>query len=82
MFKLLDLDKDYLLCTDASLEGLGGVLMQGGHVICYESHKLKENENFATHDLEIAAIVHALQMWRYYLMGSQFELRTDHHSLK
>ena len=52
-------------------------------MICYESRKLKEHEkNYATHDLEFAAIVHALNMWRHYLMGRRFELRTDHCGLK
>ena len=38
--------------------------MQDNHMICYESRKLKEHEkNYATHDLELAAIVHALKMW-------------------
>jgi hypothetical protein len=64
-------------------EGLGGVLSQDGFVICYESRKLKEHENnYATHDLELAAIIHALRKWRHYLMGRRFELRTDHHGLK
>jgi hypothetical protein len=45
--------------------------------------KLKEHEkNYATHDLELVAIVHALKMWRHYLMGRKFELRTDHNGLK
>ena len=52
-------------------------------MICYESRKLKEHEkNYATHDLELAAIVHALKMWRNYLMGRRFELRIDHCGLK
>jgi hypothetical protein len=54
----------------ACKEGIGGVLTQNGHVVCYESRKLKEHErNYATHDLELVAIVHALKMWRNYLMG-------------
>lgn len=49
------------MCTDACKGGLGGVLSQNGFVICYESRKLKENENnYATHNLELAAIIHAL----------------------
>ena len=53
--------------------------MHGGHVINYESRKLKEHENnYATHDLELATIIHALKMWRHYVMGKKFELRTDH----
>jgi len=48
-------------------------------VICYESRNLKEHEkNYATHDLELVAIVNALKMWRNYLMGRIFELRIDH----
>jgi hypothetical protein len=44
---------------------------------------LKEHEkNYATHDLELAAVVHALRKWRHYLMGKKFELRTDHNGLK
>ena len=57
--------------------------MQDNHVICYESRKLKEHEkNHATHHIELAAIVHAFKMWRHYLMGRIFELRTDHYGLK
>ena len=57
--------------------------MQDNHVICYESRNLKEHEkNYATHDLELATIVHALNIWRHYLMGRRFELRTDHCGLK
>ena len=48
-------------------------------MIFYESRKLKEHEkNYATGDLELASIVHALKMWRHYLMGRRFELRTNH----
>ena len=57
--------------------------MQENHVICYELRKLKEHEkNYATHDMELATIVHALKMWRHYLMGRIFELRIDHCGLK
>jgi hypothetical protein len=74
---------DFLVCTDACKEGLGGVLSQDGFVICYESRKMKEHENnYATHDLELAAIVLALRKWRHYLMGKRFELRTDHNDLE
>ena len=53
--------------------------MQEGFVNFYESRKPKENENnYATHDLELAPIVHALKMWRHYLLGRRFELRTNH----
>jgi hypothetical protein len=62
---------------------MGGVLIHNAFVICYESRKLKENEkNYATHDLELAAIVHALKKSRQYLMGKRFKLRTNHNGLK
>ena len=52
-------------------------------MVCYESRKLKDHEkNYPTHDLELASIVHALKMWRHYLMGRKFELRTYNCGLK
>jgi hypothetical protein len=64
-------------------EGLGGFLNQNGYVVCYESRKLKEHErNYATHDSELEAIMHSLNMWRHYLMGKRFELRTYHNGLR
>ncbi|KAH9326297.1 hypothetical protein KI387_006475, partial [Taxus chinensis] len=57
-----DPNGDFMVVTDASGEGLGGILLQNGHVIAYESRKLKLHElNYAPHDLELVAIVHALQ---------------------
>jgi hypothetical protein len=37
---------------------------------------------YPTHDLELAAVVHALKIWRHYLMGNWCELYIDHKSLK
>jgi hypothetical protein len=52
-------------------------------VVCYESKKLKEHErNYATHDLELTSIIHALKMWRHCIMVRKFEKWTDHHGLK
>ena len=52
----------FVVCIDACKEGIGGVLTQNGHVIFYESRKLKEHEkNYPTHDLELAGIVHAFK---------------------
>jgi hypothetical protein len=83
ILKIADPNKDYVVCIDVCKEGLGGVLSQEGFVVFYESRKLKEHErNYATHDLELAVIIHALRKWRNYLMGKRFELRTDHNSLK
>jgi hypothetical protein len=76
-------NEEFVLCTGACKEGLGGVLSQNGFVICYESRKLKEHErNYENHDLELVDIVHALKKWRHYLMGRRFKLRTDHNGLK
>jgi hypothetical protein len=55
ILRIADPNEDFVVCTDACKEGLGGFLDQNGFVICYESRKLKEHEkNYATHDLELA----------------------------
>ena len=57
--------------------------MQENSVIAYESRKLKIHEqNYSAYDLELAAVIHALKMWRHYLLGKKFTLMTDHISLK
>ena len=62
--------KEYMIFSDASLNGLRCVLMQEGKVVAYDSRKLKAYEkNYPTHDLELAAIVFALKIWRHYLYG-------------
>ena len=54
VLKVPDMDKDFLVCTNASKEGLGGVLMQEGRVIAYSSRKLRPHEeNYAMHDLRL-----------------------------
>jgi hypothetical protein len=83
MLKIADPEADFLVCTDACKEGLEGDLMQEGKVIYYESRKLNEHEvNYVSHDLELVAIVHALKMWRHYLLGRKFVLMTDHCGLR
>jgi hypothetical protein len=83
VLNIADPNESFVVCIDACKEGLGGVLMKNKHVIGYESKNLKEHErNYATYDLELVAIVHALKMWRHYLMGKRFELRIDHIGLK
>jgi len=63
--KIVDLDEYFVVWIDACKEGLSGVLTKKDDVVCYESWKLKENErNYATHDLELATIIHELKMWR------------------
>ena len=75
--------KEYVIFNDASLNGLGCVLMQEGKMVAYASRKLKPHEkNYPTHDLELAAIVFALKIWRHYLYGEKCFIYTDHKSLK
>ena len=69
--------------SDASKQGLGCVLMQNGRVIAYASRQLKKHEqNYPVHDLELAAVVFALKIWRHYLYGVTCRIYTDHKSLK
>ncbi|XP_070040761.1 uncharacterized protein [Nicotiana tomentosiformis] len=69
----------YTVYCDASRIGLGCVLMQEGRVITYASRQLKIYErNYPVHDLELAAIVHALKIWRHYLYGVSCEVKYEH----
>ncbi|XP_070024610.1 uncharacterized protein, partial [Nicotiana sylvestris] len=73
----------YTVYCDASRVGIDCVLMQEGRVIAYASRQLKPHEkNYPVHDLELAAIVHALKIWRHYLYGVSCEVFTDHRSLQ
>jgi hypothetical protein len=77
-------DKEvYVVYSDASHKRLGCVLKQQGKVIAYASRQLKNHKrNYPTHDLELAAVVFALKIWRDYLYGSKCKIYTDHKSLK
>jgi len=73
----------YVVYTNASKKGLGCVLMQQDRVVAYASRQLKKHEkNYPTHDLELAAIVYALKIWRHCLYGEECKIHTDHQSLK
>jgi hypothetical protein len=83
ILKVEYLDKYFTICVDASKEGLGGVLTQEGHMIYYESQKLKEHErNYVTHDLQLEAVINSLKMWQHYIMGIKFILLTDNSGVK
>ncbi|KAL0551316.1 hypothetical protein IC582_010402 [Cucumis melo] len=74
---------NFVIYSDASKKGLGCVLMQQGKVVAYASRQLKSHEqNYPTHDLELAAVVFALKIWRHYLYGEKIQIFTDHKSLK
>jgi hypothetical protein len=73
----------FIVYSDASGKGLGCVLMQHGKVIAYASRQLKTHEiNYSVHDLELAAVVFALRVWRHFLYGSRVQIFTDHKSLR
>ncbi|KAL0554084.1 hypothetical protein IC582_007995 [Cucumis melo] len=74
---------NFVIYSDASKKGLGCVLMQQGKVVAYASRQLKIHEqNYPTHNLELAAVVFALKIWRHYLYGEKIQIYTDHKSLK
>jgi hypothetical protein len=78
---LPDLTKKFNIYYDASRRGLGCVLMQEGQVVCYASWQLrKHEENYPTHDHELATVVHALKIWRQYLIGHRCDIYSDHKS--
>ncbi|KAF5824178.1 putative nucleotidyltransferase, Ribonuclease H [Helianthus annuus] len=74
---------DFVVYCDASIHGLGCVLMQREKVIAYASRQLKTHErNYTTHDLELGAVIFALKIWRHYLYGTKCTIYTDHRSLE
>src|SRR3954464_10798472 len=78
-----DESQPFQVFCDASLNGLGGVLMQGKNIVAYTSLQLKTSErNYPTHDLEMAAVIHTLITWRHLLLGRKVDVFTDHKSLK
>ncbi|GKA58285.1 putative reverse transcriptase domain-containing protein [Tanacetum coccineum] len=75
--------EDMVVYRDASYVGFGCVLMQRGKVIAYASRQLKKlEENYLTRNLEFAAMVFVLKIWRHYLYGVKFIIYTDHRSLQ
>jgi hypothetical protein len=78
-----NIEKPFDVFCDASGTYLGCVLMQEGWVIAYASCQLRKHEvNCPTRDLELAVVVHALKIWRHYLLGNVCHIYTDHKSLK
>jgi hypothetical protein len=78
-----DMEKPFSIYCNASGQGLGCVLMQDGHVVVYASRQLrKHEEKYLTHDMELPAVVHALKIWRHYIIGKRCKVYSDHKSLK
>jgi hypothetical protein len=79
---LPNLSEKFDIYSYASRRGLGCMLMQDGQVVLYASHQLWiHEENNPTHDLELAAVVHALKIQRHYLISHRCEIYSDHKSL-
>jgi hypothetical protein len=80
---MCDMEKPFSIYCGASGQGLRCVLIQDGHVVAYASRQLrKHEEKYPTHDLELAVVVHALKIWRHYIIGKRCEVYSDHKSLK
>ena len=84
---IADTNKPFVVTTDASDFAVGAVLSQdqgnGLQPVAFESRKMKPAElNYAAHEKELLAIVHALKVWRVYLEGRRFTVQTDHATLR
>jgi hypothetical protein len=78
-----NIKKPFDVFYDASGIRLGCVLIQEDKVIAYASCQLRKHEiHYPTHDLELTAVVHALKIWRHYLLGNVCNIFTDHKILK
>ena len=77
-----DWDKPFEVVCDASVHGVGAVILQENHPIAYESQKFHDAAyNYDTGEQELLAVVHALRKFRCYVEGKRFTLVTDHEPL-
>ena len=80
---LPDIYRNFDVYCHASRRGIGCVLMQDRKVVASAYRYLRPHKgNYQTHDLEFATVVHALKIWRHYLIGKRCQIFTDHKSLK
>ena len=83
VLKLPNLSKPFEVQCDACGDCLGAVLVQEGHAIGYESQRLNADERvLRIYEKELLAVLHVLETWKHYLLGTPFILKTDHQSLK
>ena len=76
--RLPDLELPFEVNTDASDRALGGVLVQEVHPVAFESRKLNAVEQrYSAHEKEMIAVIHCLETWKHYLMGTRFVVVTD-----
>ena len=78
ILRLLDLELSFKVHTDASKRALGGVLVQEGHPVAFESKKLDAaKQRYNTHEKEMTAVIYCLEIWKHYLMGTRFVVVTN-----
>ncbi|NHV87486.1 Ty3/Gypsy family RNase HI domain-containing protein, partial [Escherichia coli] len=80
---LPNLTKPFEVHCDACGDSIGAVLSQEGHPIAYEIRRLNSQEQvLGIYEKELLAVIHALDSWKHYLLGTPFIIRTDHQSIK
>ncbi len=83
MLKLPDVDKDFEIHSDASDFAIGGVLVQDGRPVAFESKKLSETKRrWPTHEKEMWAVIHCLKTWGHYIGSKDVVVWTDNVTLK
>ena len=83
LLKLPDLEKTFEVHSDASGDSVCAVLSQGGQPIAYESRRLHSKERtLGIYKKELLSVIHALNSWKHYLLGTPFIIRTNHQSIR
>ncbi|KAG8374924.1 hypothetical protein BUALT_Bualt10G0046200 [Buddleja alternifolia] len=78
VLKMPEFDKPFEVQTDASDRAIGGVLVQDKHPIAFESRRLKDAKmRYSTHEKEMTGVIHCLDAWKHYLLGTKFTVVTD-----